>query len=105
MALIAKPLVTSHRNLGEYNFRLGVEIVDENDDPFNITGDVYLIITNPDGTTDKLTGASNENIAYYSVQDGDFPVSGTYQYWIECFGLDIYGPFELKIYEVPEISS
>ncbi len=104
-ALIARPLVTSYRNLGEYGYRLGVEIVDENNDAVAITGDVSMLYTDTDGVTIEVDGASDGNIAYYDVEDGDFSVSGTYKYWIKCFSLDTYGPFELKIMEVPAVTS
>jgi hypothetical protein len=104
MALTAKPLVTSFRNLGEYNYKLGVEVVDENGDDVNIIGDVTIIYTDTTGVTKELVGASDGNVAYYLVKNGDFPVSGTYRYWIKCFTLDKYGPFELKIMDVPQIT-
>ncbi|MGD9157289.1 MAG: hypothetical protein PVG39_02690 [Desulfobacteraceae bacterium] len=106
MPLTAKPLSTAYRNLGEKNYRLGVEIVDADGEAVEITGDVSLIYTDTEGDTYEETGVSEDNIAYYDVTDGDlFSPSGTYKYWIKCFDLDIYGPFELKILPVPEITS
>lgn len=105
MPLTAKPLSTAYRNLGEKNYRLGVEIVDTDGDAVDITGSVTLIYTDPNGSTFEETGTSVENEAYYQVTALDFQVSGTYKYWIKCFDVDIYGPFELKIMDVPEISS
>lgn len=107
MSLVARPLATSYKNQGEHSYKLGIEVVDENGDDVDITGDVSLIISNAAGLTIERSGQSSENQAYYTVQSDDMMclVSDTYLYWVDCFNLDRYGPFELKIMYVPSISS
>lgn len=90
----------AHKNLGEYGYKLGIEVYDENDAPVTITGDVTLIYDDPAGTQHTEIGSKSGNEAYYTVQNDDFTVSGTYRWWIKCFALDIYGPFELKIWDI-----
>ena len=104
MALIAKPITTSYKNLGE-TYKLGIKVVDADGDAVDITGSVTLIYTDPNGSTFEEIGTSVDNEAYFDVTETDFQISGTYKYWIKCFDGDIYGPFELKIMDVPEISS
>ena len=104
MSIIAKPLNIAYRNQGEYGYKLGIEVyeADDNgnidfDSPVTITGDVKLIWTDLDGSIYTEDGAKSENQAYYTVQQGDFDISGSYRYWIQCFNREIYGPYELKI--------
>lgn len=100
MSFIAKPLGIAYRNKGEYNYKIGVTVVDENGDAVTITGDVEVEYIDTDGTIKYLTGSKSENIAYYNVLITDFIESATYKYWVNCFDLDKYGPFELKIMDI-----
>jgi hypothetical protein len=100
MAIIAKPLGIAWRNLGEYNYKIGVEVIDENGDPVEVTGDVKILYIDTDGTDKEFIGSKSDNLAYYNVEDGDFAESATYRYWVQCFDKDIYGPYELKIQDV-----
>lgn len=114
MSIIVHPLNTAYRNQGEYNYKLGIEVYDSDDNgnidfstPIDITGDVTLMYQDLDGTINELTGSKNGNQAYYVVQDDDpFCItSGSYRYWVKCFNKEIYGPYELKTMLVGEVES
>ena len=100
MSFIAKPLGIAYRNKGEYNYKIGVTVVDENGDAVTVTGDVKILYIDLSGNIQQLTGAKSENVAYYTVLITDFTESGTYKYWVQCFDKDIYGPYELKIMDI-----
>jgi hypothetical protein len=95
--IIAAPLSTAYRNEGEYGYKIGIEVYDSNGDAVDVTGDVVLLYQDLDGTIVELEGDSDGNTAFYEVEDGDFLISGTYRYWIQCFDRERYGPYELKI--------
>jgi len=95
----AEPIFTDYKNQGEYGYKLGVAVVKDGS-PVTIPGDVNLIYYSISGARITVAGSSAENIAYYDVLATDFIIPGSYRYWIECFDLNIYGPFELKILKV-----
>jgi len=100
MSVDAEPIAITYKNQGEYGYKLGIAVIDEDSDPVTIPAGVNFIYYDTLGVKNTVVGARSANIAYYEALITDFLIPGSYRYWLECFTLDIYGPFELKILKV-----